>query len=174
MNHRILIFGLCVTMAACSAGTTKTVTGTGSPTTTAFSSQHGAPPTLSPNAGGWYRSSGIINGGEVAGHDHACVNSYGDPYRGGWVSICAGGKQTLDSAANWVYVQGGVWVGLNPDPRVSGPDNNQPAPDSVDYEADAPNSPTWVKMTSVTGDIVSLQRQDGSTLAFNLQTRQFS
>ena len=101
-----------------------------------------------------------------------CKNSYSDPYRGGWVTICAGGKQDSSSGTP-TLVQGAIWVNINPDPRAAGPITQEP-PDSPTNEYVAPNSPTWVKIVSVTGDTVNLQRENGSTLTFNLQTKQYA
>jgi hypothetical protein len=175
MKRRVLILGSCLLLAACSTAGSKTVVGAGGKTTppTASSSQAGqpVPPTLPPTAQGWHRDTGITDGGQVAGHDHACQNSYGNPYRGGWITICAGGKQNLSSGTP-TYIQGGIWVNVNSDPRAQGPANDQP-PSSTSQEYDTPNAPTWVKIVTVTGDIVTLQREDGTTITFNLQTRQY-
>lgn len=169
MKYRFLFFGLCLTMAACSAGTTKTVTGAGSPTTTFRINL--APPTLPPNAATqlWTRDTGIDNNPPQMSIAEYCENSYSDPYRSGWVFMCAGGVKDPSTLA---FVKGAIWVKINPDPRQSGPMTKEP-PDSPTYEYDAPNA-TSVKILSVTGDIVNLQREDGSTLTFNLQTKQFS
>ena len=176
MRRRILILGSCLLLASCSAGGTNTVVGaTGKsppPTATSHAGPPG-PPTVPPGDQSWHRDIGITDGGQVAGHDHACQNSYGGPYKGGWVSICAGGKQN-SSNGNSVFVQGGVWVGWSPDPRASGPIDNPPATGGTLNEYDAPNSPTWVKITKVDGPFVHLQREDGSTLTFNLDTNQYT
>lgn len=172
-KHRILILGFCLVLVACSTGGTKIVTRASSHSQPSLVSLP-APPTLPPDAANeyWHRDTGITDSGAVMSHDRVCVNSYGNPYKGGWVGICAGGKQD-GSSGSWIFEQGAIWVNLNPDPRVSGPITQEP-PDSPTYEYDAPNSRTWVKITNVTGDIVNLQRETGSKLSFNLQTQQFS
>jgi hypothetical protein len=104
-------------------------------------------------------------------HDPYCLNTYSDPYKGGWIFICAGGIQDA-STGSWIFVKGGIWVDLNPDPRQSGPETSPPPPDSADNEYLAPNS-TWAKVISVNGNIVTLQRQDGSTFRFDLTSRQY-
>ena len=175
MKQRILILGSCLLLAACSAGGTKSAVNAGasSPASTTFhySGTIGSPPTLPPNAGGWYRDTGLNNSNpeQLDGTSHI-YSFYSNPYRTGWVTIWAGGKKGPSSDN---LAQGAIWVDINPDSRQSGPATQEP-PDSPTYEYNAPNSPTWVKIVTVTGDIVNLQRQDGSSLTFNLQTRQYS
>ena len=171
MKHRILILGMCLVMAGCSGAGTKTTIDATRPATTALHIiGHPAPPTLPANAS-WYRDTGLNNTNpeQLDGTSHI-LSLYSDPYRSGWVMVWAGGKRDLSTLNP---VQGAIWVDINPDPRQSGLADAEP-PDSPTNEYDAPNSPTWVKIVSVTGDIVNLQREDGSTLSFNLQTKQFS
>ncbi|HEX6393123.1 MAG TPA: hypothetical protein VFZ97_06750 [Acidimicrobiales bacterium] len=171
MRPRILILGTCLLLAACSAGGTKTTIGANSPATTTFhvTGNPGPPPTPSASDT-WRRDTGLNNSDpeQLDGTSHI-FSFYSNPYRTGWVMIWAGGKR---DPATLRKVQGVIWVNINPDPRQSGPANAEP-PDSPTHEYDPPNSPTWVKITSVNSDIVNLQRQDGSTLTFNLQTRHF-
>lgn len=166
MKHRILIVSACFLLAACSTGGSDTVTGASPPQTTVH--PVGSPPTYGSGVG-WSRDTGINNNPGQVNRLQYFENSYSGPYRTGWVFIWAGGKRS-DTLA---FVQGALWVNINPDSRQSGPESSPP-PDSVTNEYDAANSPTWVKITSVTGDIVNLQREDGSTLTFNLQTSQYS
>ena len=169
MKHRILILGMCLVMAACSTAGTRTVIGSigtqASPT-----SATGQPPLPPSPPGSWRRDIGITDEqGPLP--DHGCVNSYGNSYRGGWVYVCAGGK-VMHGLNGITFVRGAVFVNTNPDPRASGPISQVP-PDTPTNEYDAPNSPTWVQIASVNGDIVNLRRQDGSTLTFDLQTSRF-
>lgn len=165
MKHRILVLGTCLLLAACSTGASKTVIGAGPPSQPPLTtpSHHPIPQLTAPSDARWSRTTGIDNNPPQLDRLEWCENSYSNPYRTGWVTICAGGKR--DDVGN--FTQAALWVDVNPDPRQSGP-GSSPPPDSPVIEYDAPNSPTWVKIVSVTGDIVSLQNQGGITLTFNL------
>jgi len=171
MKHRILILGSFLLLAACSAGGTKTVTGASGPPQTTPSGQSIPPPTPPANAT-WSRDSGINNNPPNMSHDQYCENAYNNPYNGGWITLCAGGKQD-GSTGTWRFVHGAIWVETSTDPRRSGPESSPPQESAIN-EYNAPNSLTWVKIVSVTGDIVNLQREDGSNLTFNLVTRHFA
>lgn len=161
-----LVLVMVAMIAACSARGTDTVTATSGPVASVTR------PTPSPNAS-WSRDTGVNNDPAKVSHQEYCENSYGDPYRGGWVAVCAGGKQD-GATGSWRFVQGAIWVDYSPDPRQSGPESSPPIGNQTDNEYDAPNSPTWVKIIGVNGDIVTLQREDGSTLTFSLVTKRYS
>lgn len=80
-----------------------------------------------------------------------------------------------------IYAGGDINASQTSDPPVRGairvylgPVDPSIGPLTYIGEFAVPNAPTWVKIVSVSGNVVTLQRQDGSEVTFNLSTHGFS
>ena len=97
------------------------------------------------------------------GWNFEVTNAYSGLYNGQYVTVYAGAVLAPDptgTTAHGVFDGGGVRIGVNPSPTM---------PQFL-----APATPGLLSIRAVTGGIVTLQREDGTTVTFNLATNTYS
>lgn len=126
------------------------------------------PPTPQVSFSPGHRDVGILDrhGGPFPASLFGVVNQYSGPYQGQWLMIYAGGDRDPSQVSD-PFIQGAIRIDIEPAASAAG------SPTYIG-EFDAPQSPTWVKLIDVSGSTVTLQRQDGSKVTFNLTDHSFS
>jgi hypothetical protein len=159
-------------LAGCGAGAdqvrTNAAAGKEAPALPSQSNPHPQPPSAPNDTAPPRREVGVTDDTQAPfpQSEFGVKNQYSGPYRGKWVNIYAGGKRAAPPDDS--YTAGGIRVYLGPaDPAST---------EHVSYvgEFDAPNAPTWVKIVSVKGSQVLLERADGTHVTFDLDTKTFS
>lgn len=97
------------------------------------------------------------------------TDQYQGPFNGQWISIYAGEEYGYSQGVPTGTEAGAIRV-------YRGPIDPSSSSESITYVGEffAPNAPSWIVITRVSGSTVTLKRADGSTTTFNLVTDTFS